>query len=79
MKVLLFITGYRQVEEYNFFYLFLKQLKINDICDIYIYCNNTNIHSDIITYYQNFKQKNKILFITSLNHSFRVGGVDAVS
>ena len=79
MKVLLFITGYRQLDEYNYFCTFLKQLKLNSICDIYIYCNNPEIHSDIITYYQKFNQKNKFLLITSLNSGYRVGGVEAVS
>ena len=79
MKILLFITGYRQLDEYNYFCTFLKQLKLNSICDVYIYCNNSEIHNDIITYYQKFNQKNKFLLITSLNSGYRVGGVEAVS
>jgi len=79
MKILLFITGYRQLEEYNYFSIFLKKLKLNAICDIYIYCNNQNISSDIITYYQNFDQKNKYLFISSLNSGHRIGAVEAIS
>jgi hypothetical protein len=49
------------------------------MCDIYIYCNNPNISTDIINYYKNFDQKNKYLFITSLNGGYRIGGVEAVS
>ena len=80
MKILLFITGYRQLEEYNYFNKFLQKLKIlNDICDIFIYCNNTNISSKIVEYYKNFSQTNKYLFITSLNAGYRMGGVEAVS
>jgi len=79
MKVLLFITGYRQLEEYKYFNILLKQLKLNNICDIYIYCNNPDIQNEIIQYYQMFDQKNKHLFITSLNSGFRSGGIEAVS
>lgn len=79
MKILLFITGYRHLDEYNYFSIFLKQLKMNTICDIYIYCNNPDIESDIVKYYQNFDQKNKYLLITSLNSGFRIGGVEALS
>jgi hypothetical protein len=79
MKILLFITGYRQLEEYNYFNMFLQQLKLKSMCDIYIYCNNPNIHNTIINYYQRFNQPNKRLFITSLNSGYRIGGVEAVS
>jgi hypothetical protein len=79
MKILLFITGYRQLDEYNYFSIFLKQLKMNNLCDIYIYCNNPDIESDIVKYYQKFDQKNKYLLITSLNSGYRIGGVEAVS
>lgn len=79
MKILLFITGNRQLEEYNIFNLFLKKLNLNSICDIYIYCNNPKIQNTIINYYQNFDQKNKKLLITSLNAGYRRGGVEAVS
>ena len=79
MKVLLFITGHRQLEEYNYFSRFLKRLKINAICDIFIHCNNPNIHNSIVNYYQNFNQQNKKLFITSINAGYRVGPVEAIS
>ena len=79
MKILLYITGHRQLEEYKLFNLFLKKLQINMICDIYIYCNNKNIHPDIIKYYNNFEQQNKHLLITSLNCGHNNGGVEAVS
>jgi hypothetical protein len=79
MKLLLFITGFDQLEQYNYFNIFLKQLKLNDICDIYIYCNNSNISEDILKYYKQFDQKNKYLLITTLNGGYRTGGVEAVS
>lgn len=79
MKVLLFITGYRHLEEYNYFSIFLKQLRLNNICDIFIYCNNPDIQNTIINYYQNFDQTNKRLLITTLNSGIRIGGVEAVS
>jgi hypothetical protein len=79
MKILLFITGHRQHDEYNYFSMFLKQLKLNSICDIYIYCNNPNIQNNIVDYYKKFDQKNKRLLITSLNNGYRCGGVEAVS
>lgn len=79
MKILLFLTGFGQLEEYNYFNLFLKQLKLNSICDIFIYCNNPKIQNKIINYYQNFSQENKRLLITSLNSGYRCGGVEAVS
>lgn len=79
MKILLFITGFTQLEEYNYFSMFLKQLNLNYMCDVFIYCNNPEIQSDIIKYYQNFDQNNKYLFITSLNGGYRIGGAEAVS
>jgi hypothetical protein len=79
MKILLFITSYRQVEEYKYFNIFLKQLQLNNICDIFIYCNNPETDHNILKYYQQFNQKNKKLFITSLNSGYRSGGVEAVS
>lgn len=79
MKILLFITGYDQLDQYNYFNIFLKQLKLNSICDIYIYCNNPNISEDIVKYYKQFDQKNKYLLITTLNGGYRTGGVEAVS
>jgi len=79
MKVLLFITGHIQLEAYNLFHRFLKQLRLNSICDIFIHCNNPNIENTIVNYYQNFTQKNKKLFITSINGGYSVGAVEAVS
>lgn len=79
MKILLFITGYQQLDEYNYFSIFLKQLQLNAMCDIYIYCNNPSIQNTIVNYYQNFSQENKRLFITSLNSGYKIGGVEAVS
>jgi hypothetical protein len=79
MKILLFITGHSQINEYNYFNRFLKTLTLNNICDIFIYCNNPNISKEIVTYYQEFSQKNKQLFITTKNGGYRTGGVEAVS
>jgi hypothetical protein len=80
MKVLLFITGYRQVKEYDYFNRFLQRLDaLRDLCDVFIYCNNVMISADIITYYQKFTQANKHLYITSRNVGFGMGGVEAVS
>jgi hypothetical protein len=79
MKILLFITGHKQLEEYNYFSRFLKRLKLNALCDVFIHCNNPDIHNSIINYYQNFNQQNKKLFITSINAGYRVGGVQAIS
>ncbi len=79
MKILLFITGFHQLEEYDYFQKFLKPLRLNNDCDIYIYCNNPKISTDILKYYQQFDQKNKHIYITSLNAGYRAGGVEAVS
>lgn len=80
MKILIFITGFRQVKEYDYFSRFLRRLNIlNNTCDIFIYCNNSSISNDIVTYYQSFSQKNKHLYITSLNIGFSMGGVEAIS
>lgn len=79
MKLLLFITGHRHLEEYNYFRLFLKHLSLHSLCDIFIYCNHPNIQNTILNYYQQFEHENKRLFITSLNSGYRTGGVEAVS
>lgn len=73
------MTGHRQLVEYNYFRIFLQQLELNHMCDIYIYCNNPDIHPDILKYYQDFTQKNKNLFITSFNSGYSIGPVEAVS
>jgi len=78
MKVLLFITGHRHLHEYNYFQRFLKNLELNSMCDIFIYCNNGGIDKQIIDYYQQFSNY-KRLFVTTLNSGFRTGGVEAVS
>jgi len=76
MKLLLFITGHRQLIEYHYFNRFLKRLELT--CDIFIYCNNSEIDKDILTYYHEFNAP-KRLFITTLNDGYRTGGVEAVS
>jgi hypothetical protein len=80
MKVLLFITSYRQLEEYIYFQKLLEKLpRLSSICDIFVYCNNTEISGELVTYFQRFPQKNKQLFITSKNNGFARGGIEAVS
>lgn len=80
MKVLLFITGFRQVKEYDYFSRFLRRLAgLGDLCDVFIYCNNADISAEIVTYYKTFPQKNKHLHITTRNAGFSMGAVEAVS
>lgn len=80
MKVLLFITGFRQVKEYDYFTAFLQQLEtLPQICDVFIHCNNPDISEDIVTFYRKFTQRNKRLYITSVNAGFVMGAVEAVS
>lgn len=79
MKILLFLTGFRQLEEYHYFNQFLQRLKIRDQCDLYIYCNNPEIDPKIIQYYQEFDMPRKQLYLTTLNGGYRIGGVEAVS
>lgn len=80
MKVLLFITGFRQVKEYDYFNSFLQRLNtLSNVCDVFIYCNNPGISEEIVTHYRKFRQTNKQLFITSVNAGFIMGAVEAVS
>lgn len=80
MNVLLFITGFRHVKEYDHFNSFLQRLDtLGTICDLYIHCNNPDISEEIVTYYKKFTQKNKHLYITSTNIGFEMGAVEAVS
>ena len=79
MKVLLFITGHRQLKEYHYFNIFLNSLNLKLLCDIYIYCNNPEISGELLQYYKEFPQKNKYIFITSLNHGYTMGGAEAVN
>jgi len=80
MRVLLFLTGFRQVKEYDYFSRFLQRFEtLRRICDIFIYCNNPRISEEIVTFYRAFAQENKRLFITSVNAGFVMGAVEAVS
>jgi hypothetical protein len=79
MKILLFITGHKQLDEYHYFRIFLERLNLNRLCDIFIYCNNPEISSEIVDHYKNFNNKNKNLFVTSLNSGYRLGGIEALS
>jgi|GEM_PF-5434729 len=59
MKVLLFMTGFRQVKEYDYFSRFLQRFQtLRHICDIFIYCNNPDISQEIVTFYRAFAQEN---------------------
>jgi len=78
MRILLFITGHRQLEEYSLFQRLLSTLSIQSQCDIFIYCNHPGIHPDIVKYYQQFPQRNKQLFLTTQNAGYLRGGVEAV-
>ena len=79
MKILLFYTSHRQVEEYKYSSKFLKRLKLNKLCDLYIHCNNSLISTDIFKYYQEFDQKNKQIHITSVNHGYMKGAINVIS
>ena len=79
MKVLLYITGHRQLIEYYFFCEFLNRTNTMKTFDVFIHCNNKNISSDLLKLYQMFPNKNKHLYVTSENAGYRMGGVEAVS
>jgi len=80
MKILLFVTGFRHLEEYGYFNRFLRRLNsLPSMCDLFIYCNNPHISGEIVARYQAFEQKNKYLHLTTLNVGFKMGGVEAVS
>ena len=49
MKILLFLTSHRQLEEYKYFNVFFqKHNKLKEICDIFIYINNSNLSVDVL-------------------------------
>jgi hypothetical protein len=80
MKVLLYITGYKQLKEYEYFNVFFEKTKrLKEICDIFIYCNNAEISQEIVSHYHSIKTKNKFIYITTLNAGFCRGGIEAVS
>ncbi len=79
MNILLFVTSHRQLDEYHYFRIFLEQLNLNKICDIFIHCNNPEISSEIVDHYKKFNNKNKNLFVTTLNSGYRLGGLEALS
>ena len=80
MRVLLFLTGFGQVKEYDYFRRFLGRLAgLRDLCDVFIHCNNPDISADIVTHFKAFPQKNKRLHITTTNAGFTMGAVEAVS
>ena len=80
MKILLFVTGFRHLEEYGYFNRFLRRLNsLSSMCDLFIYCNNPQISGEIVSCYRAFDQTNKHLHLTTLNVGFRMGGVEAVS
>ena len=68
MKILLFLTSHRQLEEYKYFNVFFqKHNKLKEICDIFIYINNSNLSVDVLKYYQQINVKNKNIYITTKN------------
>lgn len=80
MKILLFITSFRQVLEFKYFLMFFKSLKtLSKQCDILMYCNNVNVQDDIIRYFKEFSIQNKFLYITSKNEGYRMGNTEAMS
>jgi len=80
MKILLYLTGYRHLKEYEFFNFFYeKNTALKEISDVFFYCNNSEISEDIVKYYKNNSSKNKFLFITTNNMGFSKGGIEAVS
>jgi hypothetical protein len=80
MKVLLFITSFGQIEELKYFVKFFKRLdKITRVCDIFLHCNNVNVPGDFITYFQQFEQPNKTLYITSKNAGYERGDMEKLS
>ena len=81
MKILLVLTGHRQLEEYSLFAKILKQ-SCPRLCaetDLFIHCNHAEISEEIQTYFKEFPQKNKRLYITTKNCGYRAGGFEAVS
>lgn len=79
MKVLLYITGHRQLAEYYYFSEFLKRTETMKTFDVFIHCNNDKISPDLLKLYQMFPNKNKHVYVTSENAGYRMGGVEAVS
>jgi hypothetical protein len=80
MKILFFITGFRQLKEYEYQAIFLKKCSlINVLADVYIHCNNPEISERIVTAYQSLPIKNKRLLITTKNEGFKMGLVEALA
>ena len=81
MKVLLVLTGHRQLEEYSLFAKILKHScpRLSSETDLFIHCNNAEISEQIQTYFKEFPQKNKRLYITTKNCGYRAGGFEAMS
>ena len=80
MRVLIFITSYRQVKEFKYFVKFLENCpSLVECSDVYIHCNNCEVESELLEMYKLFPNKNKYLYITTKNEGFKMGGVEAVS
>jgi hypothetical protein len=79
-RVLLFITSFRQLKEFEYYSFFFNRFTtLNKICDLYIHCNNKDISEDLVKYYKKFNVDNKHLFITSKNTGFNLGQLEALS
>ncbi len=81
MRILLVLTGHRQLEEYKYFAEFLKKRcpRLSAEADLFIHCNHSEISEQIQTYFKLFPQKNKRLYITTKNCGYTAGGFEAVS
>ena len=81
MKILFFITGFRQLKEYDYQAFFLKRCSlINVIADVIYYCNNSEISPEILDFYRKIPLKNKELIITTKNTGgYRMGPFEGVA
>ena len=79
-RVLLFITSFRQLKEFEYYSFFFNRFTtLNKICDLYIHCNNKDISEDLVKYYKKFNLDNKHLFISSKNLGYTMGNIEALS
>ena len=69
MKILLVLTGHRQLDEYKLFSDILKK-NCPRLCketDLVIHCNHAGISNQLHDYFKEFPQITKKLFITTKN------------
>ena len=81
MKILLIITGHRQVDEFYYSSIILSKncSWLSQHSDLFVHINNIGIDKKVIEFFNAFPQKNKKLFITSKNDGYRLGGIEAVA